>query len=203
MRNNHRQMETSPWFASPSESDRVRTVMIAFATARLLDGRRPEHAFIDLVALGTDRRQAAIAVCAAAGTPWDVAETRMAGFDGVWASLAGGSAEAAGSLLELYGYFDADVVLDDEQTSIASSLRQAMAAVDYVPSGYANQIYRLLRTGQLREAFLSLEEMGGLRWQEKRGFWTGMKEAAARLDSAHRLDSEVASARRRCEELAS
>ncbi len=177
--------------------------MIAFATARLLDGRRPEQAFGDLVGLGVDRRQAAIAVCVAAGTPLDAAEARMAGFDGVWAGLAGGSAEAAGSLLELYGFFDVDVVLDDEQSTIASLLRQAMATVEYLPSGYANQMYRLLRTGGLREAFLSLEEMGGLRWQENRAFWDAMKQAAARLDSAHRLDSEMAAARRRCEHLAS
>jgi hypothetical protein len=197
-------METkSPWFTSPNGGNRDRAVMVAFATARLLDGGRPEHAFTDLVALGTDRRQAAIAVCVAAGTPWEVAENRMAGFDGVWASLASGSAGAAGSLLELYGYFDADVALDDEQNTIASFLREAMAAVEYLPSGYANQMYRLLRTGQLREAFLSLEEMGGLRWQENRPFWNGLRQAAARLDSAHQLDSEVSAARRRCERLAS
>jgi hypothetical protein len=193
---------TSPWFASANQGDRERAMMIAFAAARLLDGRRPEHAFSDLVALGTDRRQAAIAVCVAAGTPWDVAETRMAGFDGVWASLAGGSAEAAGGLLELYGYFDVDVTLDDQQTAIATFLRQAMSAAEYLPSGYANQMYRLLRTGALREAFLSLEEMGGLRWNEHRAFWDGMRRAAALLDSADPIDAELAAARHRCEQRA-
>jgi hypothetical protein len=190
---------TSPWFTSAHGDDRERAVMVAFAKGRLLDGRRPEHAFGDLVALGTDRRQAAIAVCVAAGTTWEQAEARMAGFDGMWASLAHGSAEVAGGLLELYGYFDQDVVLDDQQNATASFLQQAMAAVEFLPSGYANQMHRLLRTGQLREAFLSLEEMGDLRWQENHAFWHRMRQAAAGLDAAYPLDNEVAAARWRCD----
>ena len=173
--------------------------MVAFAAARLLDGRRPEQAFTDLVGLGTDRRLAAIAVCAAIGTPWQAAEARMAGFDTMWASLEASSAEVAGGLLELYGYFDPEVVLDPEQNLTASYLQQAMAAVEFLPSGYANQMHRLLRTGALREAFLSLAEMGDLRWQDNLPFWQGLRTAALRLDP---LDDEVAAALRRCEQYA-
>jgi hypothetical protein len=173
--------------------------MVAFAAARLLDGRRPEQAFTDLVGLGTDRRLAAIAVCAAVGTPWQAAEARMTGFDTMWTSLDASSAEVAGGLLELYGYFDPEVVLDPEQNLTASYLQQAMAAVEFLPSGYANQMHRLLRTGALREAFLSLAEMGGLRWQENAPFWQGLRAAARRLDP---LDDEVAAALRHCEQYA-
>ncbi len=189
----------SPWFTSRNDGENGRAAMVAFAAARLLDGRRSEQAFTDLVGLGTDRRLAAIAVCVAIGTPWDAAEARMAGFDTMWASLEASKPEVAGGLLELYGYFDAEVVLDPEQNLTASNLRQAMSTVEFLPSGYANQMYRLLRTGALREAFLSLVEMGGLRWQDNVPFWFGLREAARRLDP---LDDEVTAALRRCEQYA-
>jgi hypothetical protein len=203
-------MATNPWFSRADRGDEPRPdgvpargpetgALLVFAQARMADGRRPEQAFCDLVQLGTDRRLAAIAVCVAAGTPWEIAEERMASFDDIWTSLGSGTAEAAGGLLELYGYFDLEVELDHPRAVIASYLRQAMAAVEYLPSGYANQMYRLLRTGKLREAFLSLEEMGAKRWSDNLPFWLGMTEAAVRLDSAELLDSEVAAARRRCE----
>jgi hypothetical protein len=173
--------------------------LVAFASARLADGRRPEQAFCDLVEVGADRRLAAIIVCVAAGTPWGVAEARMADFDDIWASLSSGPAEAAGGLLELYGYFDVEIELPPDRAVIASHLRQAMTAAGYLPSGYANQMYRLLRTGRLREALLSLEEMGAARWLENEPFWLAMVEAAVRLDSAEILDTQLAAVRRRCE----
>jgi hypothetical protein len=184
--------EPPPGAASPG-------ALVAFAVGRIAQGRRPEQAFCDLVELGTDRRIAAIAVCVANGTPWPVAESRMTSFDDVWASLGGGSAETAGGLLELYGYFDREVELGPDDAAIATALRQAMSAVEYLPSGYANQMYRLLRTGRLREALFSLEEMGAQRWPDHGPFWSSLTEAAARLDSAAILDTEVAAVRRRCE----
>jgi hypothetical protein len=187
----------SPWFASPAPS--TSAALVAFAAARLADGRRPEQAFGDLAALGTERRLAAIAVCTAAGTPWEVAESRMAAFDDVWSSLGGGPTETAGGLLELYGYFDLEVALPADREEIAGHLRRALSAVEYLPSGYANQMYRLLRTGRLREALLSLEEVGAMRWPDNVQFWLGMSDAAVRLDSAEILDAEVAAVRRRCE----
>jgi hypothetical protein len=221
-------MATSPWFSAPegrriphaepvpdaepspdaapgsevaplSAPGATTAALVAFAAARLADGRRPEQAFSEVVALGTDRRLAAIAVCVAAGTAWDVAEARMASFDDIWASLSGGSAETAGGLLELYGYFDLEVELDDHQAAVAGHLREAMAAAEYLPSGYANQMYRLLRTARLREALFSLEEMGAARWPDNLAFWREMAEAAVRLDSAAILDTELAAVRHRCE----
>ena len=189
----------NPWFVSGNDGNGGRAASVVFATARLADGRRPEQAFTDLVGLGIDRREAAVAVCVAVGTPWEAAEARMAGFDPMWASLSASSAEVAGGLLELYGYFDQEVVLDPDQNLTASHLQQAMAAVEFLPSGYANQLHRLLRTGALKEAFLSLAEMGGLRWQDNVLFWHRMGEVAGRLDP---LDDEVAAARRRCEQFA-
>jgi hypothetical protein len=205
----------NPWFAAGEEAPQVpgpRTpdnpaadalsqagALVAFAVGRLAQGRRPEQAFCDLVGYGADRRLAAIAVCVANGTPWDVAEARMTSFDDVWASLGGGSAETAGGLLELYGYFDREVEPTPEEVPVAAALRAAMAAVEYLPSGYANQMYRLLRTGRLREALLSLEEMGAQRWPDNRPFWLSLADAAVRLDSASILDTEIAAVRRRCE----
>lgn len=174
--------------------------LVAFAVGRLAQGRRPEQAFCDLVGLGTDRRLAAIAVCVANGTPWDVAEERMVSFDDVWKSLGPASpAETAGGLLELYGYFDREVELTAEEEAVAAGLRAAMTAAEYLPSGYANQMYRLLRTGRLREALFSLEEMGAQRWPDNRAFWLGLTDAAVRLDTAAILDTELAAVRRRCE----
>jgi hypothetical protein len=85
------------------------------------------------------------------------------------------------------------------QTAIATALRGAMGAAEYLPSGYANQLYRLLRTGRLREAIFSLEEVGAQRWPDREPFWHHLTEAAVRLDSATILDTEVAALRRRCE----
>ena len=199
-------MATNPWFnrpEPPSEPSAAApapdAVLLAFATGRLAAGRRPEQAFLDVVGLGADRRLAAIVVCAAAGTQWAQAQSRMVAFDDVWASLGSGSAETAGSLLELYGFFDVEVALDGDQAESAAFLRQAMSAVTYLPSGYANGLYRMLRTGRLRDALLSLEEMGAKRWADNREFWVGLTEAATRLVSAAILDTEVAAARRRCE----
>ncbi|MBX6750884.1 MAG: hypothetical protein IRY85_14630 [Micromonosporaceae bacterium] len=173
--------------------------LVAFAVGRLAQGRRPEQAFCDLVELGTERRLAAIAVCVANGTPWDVAEERMVSFDDIWTNLGNGSAETAGGLLELYGYFDREVELTPDEAAIAFALRAAMGAVEYLPSGFANQMYRLLRTGKLREALFCLEEVGAQRWPDRESFWVNLTEAAVRLDSVTILDTEVAALRRRCE----
>lgn len=173
--------------------------LVAFAVGRLAQGRRPDQAFCDLVELGTERRLAAIAVCVANGTPWDVAEERMVSFDDIWTNLGNGSAETAGGLLELYGYFDREVELTPDESAIAFALRAAMGAVEYLPSGFANQMYRLLRTGKLREALFSLEEIGAQRWPDREAFWVNLTEAAVRLDSVTILDTEVAALRRRCE----
>ena len=173
--------------------------LVAFAVGRLAQGRRPEQVFCDLVELGTERRLAAIAVCVANGTPWAAAEERMASFDEIWTYLGNGPAETAGGLLELYGFFDREVELTPGETAIAYALRAAMGAVEYVPSGFANQMSRLLRTGKLREALFALEELGAQRWPDHEAFWTNLTDAAVRLDSVTILDNEVAAVRRRCE----
>ena len=199
--------ETTGWGGERPAADEARrsvgqqTVapLVAFAVGRLAEGRRPEQAFCDLVELGTERRLAAIAVCVANGTPWEAAEERMASFDEIWRNLGNGSAEAAGGLLELYGYFDREVELNPDEAAIAFALRAAMGAVEYLPSGFANQMYRMLRTGKLREALFCLEEVGAQRWPDRESFWVNLTEAAVRLDSVTILDTEVAALRRRCE----
>ena len=187
---------------NPTAGDQARALLLTYALAQLGDGRRPEQAFADLVALGIDRRTAAVAVCAACGTPWEAAQARMTGLDDLWASLADGPAQTAGSLLELYGFFDREVELSPEQTVIAGALNTAMAQAEYVPHGFANQVRRQLRTGRLREAFLALEELGARQWPDNGPFWSALVTAAAGLDRAELLDAEVSAARRRCENLA-
>jgi len=191
--------QPGPDHARRSVDPGTRRPLVAFAVGRLAQGRRPEQVFCDLVELGTERRLAAIAVCVANGTPWDAAEERMASFDEIWTYVGNGPAETAGGLLELYGYFDREVELTPDEAAIAFALRAAMGAVEYVPSGFANQMYRLLRTGKLREALFALEELGAQRWPDHESFWTNLTEAAVRLDSVTILDNEVAAVRRRCE----
>jgi hypothetical protein len=124
----------------------------------------------------------------------------MAGFDYLWASLASGSGETAGGLLEQYGFFDLEVVLTPDQLVVADAVRAAMAEVDYVPHGLANQVHRQLRTGRLREALLALVDLGARQWSDNRPFWAALLPAAVRLDRAELLDAQVAAARRRCED---
>jgi hypothetical protein len=158
------------------------TVMVAFAFARLADGFPPGEAYRDLVVIGTDRRRAAIAVCVAGGTPLEEAERRMLAYDDIWPLLEDGEDAAAGDLLELHGYFDLEVALDEGQNATVSLLQQALAGAGSMPNGYAIGIGRLLRTGRLGEAFASLRSTGRDRWPENEAFWGLLAQAAASFD---------------------
>src|SRR3954447_20224825 len=110
--------------------------MVAFAFAQIADGRSPGEAYRELPPTGTDRRRAAIAVCVAGGTDLAEAEQRMLAYDDIWPLLEDGDDAAAGDLLELHGYFDREVVLDEAQNATVSLLQQALAHAGPVPSGY-------------------------------------------------------------------
>jgi hypothetical protein len=156
--------------------------MVAFAFARMADGRSPGEAYRDLVEIGTDRRRAAIAVCVAGGTDLAGAEQRMLAYDDIWPLLEDGDDAAAGDLLELHGYFDLEVVLDDAQNATVSLLQQALARAGSMPSGYAIGIGRLLRTGRLHDAVGLLRSTGRQRWPDNEPFWALLDQAAALLD---------------------
>jgi hypothetical protein len=157
-------------------------MMVAFAFARMADGRSPGEAYRDLVATGTDRRRAAIAVCVAGGTSLGEAEQRMLAYDDIWPLLEDGDDAAAADLLELHGYFDLELELDDRQNASASLLRQALSEAGNVPSGYFIGLGRMLRTGRLREAYESLHGYGRQRWPDNERFWALMERAARSLD---------------------
>jgi hypothetical protein len=157
------------------------SMMIAFAFARLADGRSPGEAYRDLVATGTDRRRAAIAVCVAGGTDPADAEERMLAYDDIWPLLEDGDDAAAADLLELHGYFDLEVELDDHQNAIASLLRQALSEVGSVPSGFSIGLGRKFRTGRLREAYESMHGFGRQRWPDNERFWALMDQAGRAL----------------------
>lgn len=157
-------------------------MMVAFAFARMADGRTAGEAYRDLVATGTDRRRAAIAVCVAGGTDLAEAEQRMLAYDDIWPLLEDGDDTAAADLLELHGYFDLEVELDDRQNAIASLLRQALSEAGSAPSGYLIGLGRLLRTGRLREAYVSMHGFGRQRWPDNERFWALMARAGRSLD---------------------
>lgn len=157
-------------------------VMVAFAFAQIADGRSPGEAYRELAATGTDRRRAAIAVCVAGGTDLAEAEQRMLAYDDIWPLLEDGDDAAAGDLLELHGYFDREVVLDEAQNATVSLLQQALAHAGPVPSGYAIGVGRLLRTGRLQEAVEVLRSTGRERWPDNGPFWALLDRAAASLE---------------------
>jgi hypothetical protein len=172
--------------------------MVAFAVARLGDGRTPAQAFADLVGIGIDHRQAAIAVCVAVGTDRETAEQRVREYDSLWPLLEPGEDEAAGQLLAGHGFFDVEVEFDDAQNITASWLNQAFSATGGLPATHAIGHFRRIRTGRLREAFLELESLGRRRNVTVPDFWRHLVKAADSLGLAD--DDEVAQARRRCVE---
>jgi hypothetical protein len=171
--------------------------MVAFAGSRLQDGRSPGEAFGDLVEIGVEPRRAAVAVCVAAGSPAEAAEQRVRDFDDVWLVLEPGDTDAGGPLLEMHGFFDVEVVLNDAQNVTASRLRQAVAVAGWLPSGSAHAVFRQLRTGKLREALLYLEDLGARRWPDNSAFWANLVRAA---DSLGVDDPSVQELLRRCAE---
>jgi hypothetical protein len=157
-------------------------MMVAFAFARLADGRSQGEAYRDLVATGSNRRRAAIAVCVAGGTELAEAEERMLAHDDIWPLLEDGDDSAAADLLELHGYFDLEVELDDHHNAIASLLRQALSEVGSVPSGFAIGLGRQFRTGRLREAYESMNDFGRQRYRDNERFWALMDQAVRALE---------------------
>jgi hypothetical protein len=172
--------------------------MAAFAVARLGDGRTPGQAFADLVGIGIDRRQAAVAVCVALGTDRGTAERRALEFDSLWPLLEPGDDEAAGDLLADHGFFDVEVKLTDAQNTTASWLNQAFSAAGARLATHTTAHFRRIRTGRLREAFLELESIGQQRDIRVPDFWQYLVQAADSLGLA--ANDEVAQARRRCVE---
>jgi hypothetical protein len=170
--------------------------MVAFAVARLGDGRTPAQAFADLVGIGIDRRQAAIAVCVALGTDRVTAEQRALEYDRLWPLLEPGEDEAAGELLADHGFFDVEVELDDAQNTTASWLNQAFSAAGARLATHTTGHFRRIRTGRLREGFLELESIGHQRDSGVPEFWEHLVQAADSLGLPG--DSEVQAARRRC-----
>ena len=170
--------------------------MVAFAVARLGDGRTPGQAFADLVGIGIDRRQAAIAVCVALGTDRGTAQQRALQYDSLWPLLEPGEDEAAGELLADHGFFDVEVELNDAQNTIASWLNQAFSAAGARLATHTTAHFRRIRTGRLREAFLELESIGARRDIRVPEFWQHLVQAADSLGPTG--DDEVDRARERC-----
>src|SRR5262245_727388 len=172
--------------------------MVAFAVARLGDGRTPGQAFADLVGIGIERRQAAVAVCVSLGTDRGTAEQRAVEYDSLWPLLEPGEDEAAGDLLADHGFFDVEVELDDAQNTTASWLNQAFSAAGAQLATHTTGHFRRIRTGRLREAFLELESIGQRRDIRVPEFWQYLVQAADSFGLA--IDVEVTHARRRCAE---
>jgi|KBSSwiStaDraftv2_1062776.scaffolds.fasta_scaffold93421_4 hypothetical protein len=170
--------------------------MAAFAVARMGDGRTPGQAFADLVGIGIDHRQAALAVCVALGTDRATAEQRVREYDSLWPLLEPGEDEAAGELLADHGFFDVEVELDDAQNATASWLNQAFAAAGGMLATQTTAHFRRIRTGRLREAFLELESLGQRRNVVVPEFWQLLIRAADSFGLS--ADRDVLLARERC-----
>ena len=176
--------------------------MTAFAASRLDDGRTPAQAFADLAGAGLRYQQAALAVCVAAGTPAEDAVARVSEFAELWPALDDTEPGSAGELLEGHGVFDVEVALDEVASQAASYLRQAISAAGWFPSGQANAIHRMLRTGRLVEALVALEEIGAKRWLDNRPFWAALVRAGDTLSDSLSDAPGLAEVRRRCFERA-
>jgi hypothetical protein len=156
--------------------DAQHVAMVAFASSRINDGRSLAEAYGDLVSIGVAARPAAVAVCVAAGNSREVAERRVVEFDDVWGALT--DPATAGTLLEQHGFFDVEAVLDEEQQAIAAHLRRAVAAAGWFPPVAAQAVFRQVRTGRLREALRSLEDLGRERWPHHEEYWEHLTRAA-------------------------
>jgi hypothetical protein len=127
------------------------------ARAGLDAGVSPGTVFASLAVDVRDRRAAVIAVCVAAGTPRPEAEGRWTDDDEqLLADIHDGEEAILGEILETLGFFDFHRPLDEREEHARRELRQAAAAALPLPSGYAHGLGRMLRTGRLTSAFISM-----------------------------------------------
>ncbi|MEZ0110472.1 hypothetical protein ABH920_004487 [Catenulispora sp. EB89] len=166
---------------------------------------RPEAVFATLAEEAGDYRAAALAVCAAVGVPRSQAHQRWAGIgeEALSQMLPGDEAADLGVFLELAGFFDVHPDLAEPEQQARRLLEQAFAAAGGVPSGYAHNLIRKLRTGRLAEAFVSMVTYGAGRSRlTPREYWEYLLAAAELLPGADvdRFESCVTMSRQRLDQ---
>jgi hypothetical protein len=146
------------------------------ARESLDNGASPETVFVALAVDTRDLREAAIAVCVAAGTPRADAEGRWGdGCEQLLAEIHDGEEAIFGEILEMTGFFDFHRPLDEREQHVRRELRQAMATALPLPSGYAHLLGRTLQTGRLARAFI---KMTTLPLTDATAYWAHLLAAA-------------------------
>lgn len=150
------------------------------ARAGLLAGGRPEAVFTALAKDIGDYRAVALAMCAVAGIPRAQAQQRWADTGEQVAALIEPGEEAdLGAILELAGVFDVHRRLDENELQIRHLLDLAYAAAGGLPSGYGQGVIRLLQTGHLTDAFVSMTTYGARRGRPMPpAYWSHLLAAA-------------------------
>ncbi|GAB3140256.1 hypothetical protein GCM10027290_10960 [Micromonospora sonneratiae] len=156
--------------------------LVSAAAGRLHVGDTPGVAYVHLATTGGDLRVTAVAVCVACGTNITEAHQRLLKYSELFDAVLPGEENVIGEVLEVAGYFDHRVELDDAGAEIAEALQEALKAAGPAPSGLANNVYRRLTAGRLREAFLSIEALWSRGTPESPPvFWAHMAKAARLL----------------------
>jgi hypothetical protein len=165
-----------------AQDDGESQVLLRRTRAELAAGR-PEAVFTALAKDTGDWRAAALAVCAAAGIPRAQAEQRWADTGAQLAALIQPGEEAdLGAVLEVVGFFDVHRRLDEREQQVRRLLERAFAAAGGLPSGYGHGVIRLLQTGRLTDAFVSMAMHGSRRRRPMPpAYWTHLLAAAALL----------------------
>jgi hypothetical protein len=171
-------------------------VLFQRAYAELHAGGRPDAVFAALAANTLDYRAAALAVCTAAGIPRAQALQRWAETGEELASLIQRGEEGdLGAILEMSGLFDVHPRLDAREQQVRQLLHQALATVGALPSGYAHGLGRMLQTGRLTDALVSMTTHGARRSRPmSAAYWTHLLAAAELLNGTddERFDACVA-----------
>ncbi|MEV6969096.1 hypothetical protein AB0M47_28670 [Hamadaea sp. NPDC051192] len=169
------------------------------AREQLASGVAAPDAFVKLLFAGVGPAEAAVAVCVAAGSPRADAQRRLEAFEGLWDAIEPGEEAEAADVLAVHGYFEPDATLSKDQQEIAARLRVVLTTIEGVPGGYAVTLWKDLRTGRLKNAFLQMESLGSVRWKENKAFWIAMCQAGEAFTDD---DVGLGAARRRCRERA-
>ncbi|MBO4204658.1 hypothetical protein [Micromonospora echinofusca] len=181
------------------ENTRELESLISAAVGRLQAGDTPDVAYIRLASTGGDVRLTAVAVCAACGTSVSEAEQRLLGYSELFDEVSPGEENIIGEVLEVAGYFDHRVELDEAGTEIAKVLQEALRAAGPAPSGLAHNVHRWMTARKLPQAFLSIEALWSRRTPKNAEvFWAHMANAARLL--ADSKSPGFAEAAERCQD---
>lgn len=173
--------------------------LISAAVGRLQAGDTPDLAYVHLASTGGDLRLIAVAVCVACGTSISEADQRLSEYVELFEEVSPGEENIIGEVLEIAGYSDHRVELDEAGTEIAKVLQEALKAAGPAPSGLAHSVHRWMTARKLQRAFLSIETLWKRRTPKNpEAFWAHMANAACLLGDS--TEPGFAEAAQRCQD---